>query len=96
VWLKGLGQLKYPIISPGIIPTTFQLVAWCLNHYTTACPMNNILIFKNEKLNKSKLFTKHLVTKRFESLNQHVTYIPEHNKPCSQTLLAVSWVKCGQ
>jgi hypothetical protein len=32
VWLVGLGQLKNPMISSGIEPATFWLVAWCLNH----------------------------------------------------------------
>jgi hypothetical protein len=29
--LKGLGQLKNPMTSLGIEPTTFRLVAYCLN-----------------------------------------------------------------
>jgi hypothetical protein len=31
VRLEGLGQLKSPVISLGIEPQTFLLVAWCLN-----------------------------------------------------------------
>jgi hypothetical protein len=32
VWLEGLGQLKNPMISLRIEPTTFQLVAQRLSH----------------------------------------------------------------
>jgi hypothetical protein len=31
VWLEGLGQSKNPMTSSKIKPTTFYLVAWCLN-----------------------------------------------------------------
>jgi hypothetical protein len=29
--LEGLGQLKHPVTSSGIVPATFWLVAECLN-----------------------------------------------------------------
>jgi hypothetical protein len=32
VQVEGLGQLKNPVTSLGMEPTTFWLVAYCLNH----------------------------------------------------------------
>jgi hypothetical protein len=34
---EGLGKFK-KITSPDIEPATFRFVAYCLNHYATACP----------------------------------------------------------
>jgi hypothetical protein len=30
---------KFPVTPPTIDPGTFQLVTWCLNHYTTLGPV---------------------------------------------------------
>jgi hypothetical protein len=39
VRLEGLGQLKNPMISSGIEPATFRLVALYFNHTTTFFPV---------------------------------------------------------
>jgi hypothetical protein len=36
--LEGLGQLKNPVISLGIEPATFRLVAYCLNQLRYRVP----------------------------------------------------------
>jgi hypothetical protein len=40
VWLEVLHQLKNPVTSSGIIPTTFQLLAYCLNQVCYRMPRN--------------------------------------------------------
>jgi hypothetical protein len=48
VQLKGLCELKNPITSSGIKPTTFQLVAQCLNQLCYCVPLRR-------KMGKQKL-----------------------------------------
>jgi hypothetical protein len=46
VWLEALGQLKNPMMSLGIEPMTFQLVAQCLNQlrYYVPPPLGCVLL----------------------------------------------------
>jgi hypothetical protein len=38
-WPEGIGKSKRnSCTSPDLEPTTFRQVAYCLNHYATACP----------------------------------------------------------
>jgi hypothetical protein len=39
VWLEGLGQQKIPMAPSGVEPTTFQLVAQCLNQLCYCVPL---------------------------------------------------------
>jgi hypothetical protein len=41
VWPDGLGRLKN-FTPSGIEPTTFGLVAFCLNHYATEWPQGSV------------------------------------------------------
>jgi hypothetical protein len=43
---------KSPVTPPGIDPGTFRLVAQCLNHYVTPCP-----VIKGSKAIKSLMGT---------------------------------------
>jgi hypothetical protein len=45
VQLKGLGQLRNPIISSGIEPATFRLVALCLDQLRYHVPLEPRIIF---------------------------------------------------
>jgi hypothetical protein len=43
--------------SSGLKPETFQLVAYCLNHYNTECPHLTIVLNKLCRLQQDKHFT---------------------------------------
>jgi hypothetical protein len=49
VWPEGLGKLEKST-SSGRDPATFRLVALCLNHYATACPLCILLTRLNESI----------------------------------------------
>jgi hypothetical protein len=49
----GLGQFKKST-SLGLEPATFRLAAKCLNHYATACPLNNSRKFFLHRLEKKE------------------------------------------
>jgi hypothetical protein len=51
VWLERLGQLKNPMTSSGCEPTTFCLVAQCLNQLCYSVPPYKLHYKKERKIN---------------------------------------------
>jgi hypothetical protein len=43
VWLEGLGQLKTPMTSTGIEPTTFRLLLYCLKQIRYRVPPEELV-----------------------------------------------------
>jgi hypothetical protein len=67
VWLNGLSQLKNPITSLGIEPTTFRIVAKRLNQLHYRVPPQSI----NRTLSKSGLLHNHLIAHSIDWSTHH-------------------------
>jgi hypothetical protein len=87
-------SLKNPVTPPGIDPGTIQLVAQCLNHYTT-----NISILKKHNLRTSTLFRSLTTvcrcchcpcsTRHVSSPSAHASVAHMNSSVCLQPLYAV-------